>query len=104
MPNTIRVLLRTLDLKAKTTVNGDFTEEQQPTIFTECLGAQDPEAMANQAMAEGWTALQVRQAVQAERRQAQQPPALPPGQFCLLYADHRVSVASGVGAGEGSCP
>ena len=62
-PHTIRQLVRTLDLQAKLSGTGQSTgEEPHANFITECLDATDPTQMARKAIAEGWTAAQVREA------------------------------------------
>ena len=60
-PMQIRKLVRVLELK--TIVIDRFSEEPQPSILAEALTAPDPEALAIQAIEEGWTAKQVREEV-----------------------------------------
>jgi len=59
-PHTIRQLVRSLELKAKVSVNGRLTEELQPTVLVEALAAPNPEELATQALEEGWTETQAR--------------------------------------------
>ena len=66
-PSQIYRLVQVLELKKEIRVNTNFVEEPQPTILVEALPAQDPVALATQAIEEDWTAKQVREEVAKQR-------------------------------------
>ncbi len=90
-PRQVQQLVKGYQLEQEITQLPAFSvgERIQPTIYIECLGAPDPVALATQAIEEDWTADQTRQEARRLKHVEihKTIPALPKGQFCLLYAD-----------------